>query len=557
MPAVTPVPVITINGTDVSRYVLKPSVRITRTLGSPYTMTLVLKKLSGLTVPTSLQEIVLGMGDITNRYFAGHILSVTEQQRWRGSRYPRYQLQCVDYSWQFDWRTVSGKRWVNTSATTIIQDMVSAFAPNFTTTHVAVGLPSTDFQSNHEERPSQFLNRLMTLIGGSAHIDYNRDIHAFVTDEAWKVPTAISSSSTTVWDLAISKDRSQVRTRARVVGGSASTTTDVAVGATSIPVDDTTLFGSSGGSALVGANEITYTGKSVSTGAGSLTGVPGSGTGSIVTAIDAGDTVRVLGKYEDSAAAAALAAVVGSGDGYVTFSLDDGNMGNTAAVAAATANVAKYSGIDTRASFKCRDLEMFPGTYVSINLTNPTTGATIASGSFKVLEVVVSDFDESNNVYPVHTVQAGQSLVDFSQLVGGGGGAQTGVTVAAAGGVGLIRPVWHLGGSGAESVQSATPTWVSASSSAIRVWIDPARRSGSVDAVVYARVRALDAGVSVTPRLYNVTNASVAGTGALQTSTSWVNVQFSVTLGAGLCEYELQLLPGTANADVQGTGILQ
>ena len=64
-------------------------------------------------------------------------------------------------------------------------------------------------------------------------------------------------------------------------------TTAAAIGATSLILEDTSMFASSG-TAYVHGNTITYTSKSDTT--DTLSGIPASGTGSIATAIVAGDT---------------------------------------------------------------------------------------------------------------------------------------------------------------------------------------------------------------------------------------------------------------------------
>src|SRR5204863_7709558 len=50
-----------------------------------------------------------------------------------------------------------------------------------------------------------------------------------------------------------------------------------AAGATSLAVGDTSSLGSSGGTARTGSHTFTYTGRSTTSGAGNLTGIPASG----------------------------------------------------------------------------------------------------------------------------------------------------------------------------------------------------------------------------------------------------------------------------------------
>jgi hypothetical protein len=65
-------------------------------------------------------------------------------------------------------------------------------------------------------------------------------------------------------------------------------------GLTALPVTDTAQFFSGGGSVQVSGQILTYTGRSTSSGAGSLTGIPSGGAGSITSTIAQGATVSVV-----------------------------------------------------------------------------------------------------------------------------------------------------------------------------------------------------------------------------------------------------------------------
>ena len=90
----------------------------------------------------------------------------------------------------------------------------------------------------------------------------------------------------------------------------------------------------------------------------------------------------------------------------------------------------------------------------------------------------------------------------------------------------------------------------------MEVSIDTVPR-GTLSADVTVQLRALDAGVTVKARLYDVTAAAACpGTSSTVTSTSWTTVTFTATLTAGSHRYKLQVLPGSANADVGAIGYL-
>jgi hypothetical protein len=140
-----------------------------------------------------------------------------------------------------------------------------------------------------------------------------------------------------------------------------------------------------------------------------------------------------------------------------------------------------------------------------------------------------------------------------------------GTVVAGAGGSGgsTTRYAYFLGGNGIDATRSATPTWMPASGGktigqgAVQVQINTVPR-GTLSAVVSVRLRALEAGVTVKARLYDVTaGAPCVGESAVVTSTVWEWTTFAVTLNAGSHIYELQVLPGTANKDVLGVGYVE
>jgi hypothetical protein len=411
----TPAAAITIGGVDYRDHVIKGSVRITDVLDeTPNTCSLIVRGDSTF-IPTKGQEIIIGLGNITNRLFAGHVLNVEQRRRKTNQRYPRYTVNCVDYSWQFDWKRVEGVYYASTSATTILGNLVSSFAPDFTTS-IEASLPSIEFQSNNEELLSTAFARACKRVGARYYIDYDRVVHAFVTPESDNLPEDLDSDNTGFWGLLYSDDISQVRTRVKVIGGGSATTAVVAVGATTIPVDDTRLFASGGGTVLVGANKCTYTGKSVASGPGNLTGVPASSTGSVLVAIAQGESVRVLRVAQDSTAATALATLVGDGDGYVEHVIEDGAAGDAAAGQEAAADLAANKDCDYRISFQSRDKFLRAGKAIVVNLTNAATGQVIDE-EFQIQQVVIDNISMAIHAFPLRTVEAGKTRVDLFNVL--------------------------------------------------------------------------------------------------------------------------------------------
>lgn len=179
------------------------------------------------------------------------------------------------------------------------------------------------------------------------------------------------------------------------------------------------------------------------------------------------------------------------------------------------------------------------------------------SGDFLIQEVKTRDLDGGHFLHEITAVQGGKMTTTWKDTyktwAGSGGSA-----IASVGGTVTItvgRVVYPLGGSATAGVRSAGPS-VTNAHGYLDVQVDGTALAGaSVTAVVQAR--ALSAGVTVTPQVYNVTTSAVAGTGTAVTGTSWGTVTFAVTLAAGMNTYRLRLTPGTANVDVFGLGYLE
>lgn len=211
-------------------------------------------------------------------------------------------------------------------------------------------------------------------------------------------------------------------------------------GSTSLLVNDTANFSGAGGSARVGSQVFTYTSRSVASGAGSLTGIPASGAGSLSAAVNGGDTVLVgsggngtlsgipasgVGSIvypinegddiniwvvvDDVAAQAALAALEGgSSDGIQEEYIQDRRISEAEANARGSALLALRSEVEIRLHYVCRDYLTAAGKTVHVNLTYPTA----VSGDFLIQDVAIADFTERPDLYPLFT--ANTSTVRFT-----------------------------------------------------------------------------------------------------------------------------------------------
>lgn len=209
------------------------------------------------------------------------------------------------------------------------------------------------------------------------------------------------------------------------------------IGSTSINVVELSTFSSAGGWAQSGSQIISYTGRSGSSGPGTLTGIPASGVGSVganiragsemlnvpylvgvsglTAAMQAGDAVRPLVQGDDSAAQTAMAAKEG-GDGIHEFQiLDDTILTKAAAILAYQAEFSLFSGPEQKATIKTRDYKAVPGAQMPINIAAPTS----MSYTLPIAAVVISEIGVVTPPlrYPLRTVELSTSFFTLQDLL--------------------------------------------------------------------------------------------------------------------------------------------
>ncbi len=266
-----PTPIVSVAGTNLARAVRLDTLEILDRLNEePNEARFVLRETD--TVPTEGQTVTIALGTATDttRLFTGSIVRVQQIQQHLGQEIS-YAVEAMDDSWLLDRRFVT-KRYENLSASWIAQDIIQTFTTGgFTTGHIEGGLTVLeDFQVTNE-RPSTVLTRLANIVGAKWYLDPFRDLHFFTQEYDQPDPPDLDSSNTAVWGVQITRDLSQVRTRAIVEGRATQIAAPVSADDTIIPVEDVTIFSSAGGDARVQADLLTYTGT-VDGGVGSLVG---------------------------------------------------------------------------------------------------------------------------------------------------------------------------------------------------------------------------------------------------------------------------------------------
>jgi hypothetical protein len=218
----------------------------------------------------------------------------------------------------------------------------------------------------------------------------------------------------------------------------------VAAGATTLIVAGTSAFAAGGGWAVIGNGQqvIRYTGvtatgltgipavgagaivasigyNSTVTAAPQLIGIPASGPGSILYAIVKGDPVNLVVQVDDVAGQAARSTLLdpfnllGGAAGIQEDYQQDGRIGHAEAVARATARLQLQGAIAVSISYTVRDPLQQSGRFQAVDLPAPTS----VTGTFKIQQVVISQFSASPLLFPTYVASASTARYSFEQLL--------------------------------------------------------------------------------------------------------------------------------------------
>jgi hypothetical protein len=206
---------------------------------------------------------------------------------------------------------------------------------------------------------------------------------------------------------------------------------NVLAGSPTLPCASVAAFLPSGGWAIVGSQNVRYTGISgnallgiPATGPGAitatitynttvvaaamLTGVPATGIGAIQYTILKGDPVNIFVQVDDLDAQAAVRAQLPGSDGIIEDELQDGRLSYTEGRARCQARLDLLGARDSSGlvgavsvTYRCRDTNTIAGATVSINVGPPIN----LLGDFLIQRVGVAQF-HIPNLNPTYTVEA-------------------------------------------------------------------------------------------------------------------------------------------------------
>jgi hypothetical protein len=230
--------------------------------------------LDGSETPVAQQSLRISINSDTPRLlFDGALQEVTTSYQGQPTQLV-YPCSASDDLARLNRRRPFGT-WLNISATTVAQELVTTFAPDFSASGIQASLPLVSINLDGTEGFSGALAQLANAIGGYFYVE-DAVLHLFQTETS-DAPDDLDSTPGRFLDeppIRASVDTSQLRTRVFGKGHGEPVLADVAVGDTIIPVANAAAwFGTvtPGGQAITDTQVLTYTGGQAG-GTGSLVG---------------------------------------------------------------------------------------------------------------------------------------------------------------------------------------------------------------------------------------------------------------------------------------------
>lgn len=367
---------VTIGGTDRTSAMHYNEFRITTSLdGSPSTCAFLVSDFAptvGHTVTITMGGELIWGGTLTERRARVEVLP---------SGTTIWACQAIDWTWLLDrYARVFLTIGDGTSANTAIRRVLNGFtdpASGFRSGYMPSSLGTVDRLEFSGDTVSNAIRRICASAGCYSRLRPTKAIDAFTT-----LPTSNALTLATGSDarqMVYEQSFSQVRTRTYYAGGGSATTALVSAGATTIPVEECALY--TGTQVLVGGDVIAYTGRSVASGPGSLTGVTG-----VDYEIPQGAEVKVLAQADDTTAQTALATLLGSSQSGIAVGwFSDGRLTQAEVDGRATADVQAFKSAIPALSFTTSQRWHEPGKTVAVSITNPFT----ISDTFRIQRVVM------------------------------------------------------------------------------------------------------------------------------------------------------------------------
>lgn len=369
--------VATIGGTDRTASILYDAFTVTTALdGSPSTCAF---SVQGFT-PTQGHDVTLTLGG--EMIWGGTLTDVRAQAQKFVSGAVYYQCQAIDWTWLMDrYSRVSLSLPADVAVNQAVTAVLSAFTDGgFRRGYVPMDLSAVGPMTFEGETVSGALRRIAASASAYMRVRPQKRVDVFDTLPA---SNALSlSNSSDIRGVVYESSLSQVRTRTYYVGGGGRATATTAPTSSTIPVDECGWY--TGTQVYINGDVVAYTGRSVESGPGTLTGVTG-----ISADIAEGATVSVLAQADDVTAQTALATVLGGGrSGVAVGWFSDGRLSQAELDARAAADVEAFKSAIPALSYVTTKRYHEPGKTVSASISDPLT----ISDTFRIQHVVMRPY---------------------------------------------------------------------------------------------------------------------------------------------------------------------
>jgi hypothetical protein len=252
------------------------------------------------------QEIRIADDGVQNLIFGGTIMKRRRPIQSGGPVI--YELLCADWIWLMNKDARVFERFDNVGANTAVRRILSYCDPTLAIRPGSIPQALGNVTVTCEgDTVWDAIGRVAKAANAYVHVTPMKAVDLFQDQPPNAQTLLLHDAGGGVKNLIVEDFLDQVRNRVWYAGGGAQATGVAPAGGTAIGVEECGWFATSG-TALADGMPISYTGRSVGSGPGSLTGVSG-----LTRDVPLGALVQVLVKVNDATRQTALAAVLGGG----------------------------------------------------------------------------------------------------------------------------------------------------------------------------------------------------------------------------------------------------
>lgn len=301
---------------------------------------------------------------------------------------PVWKCEATDNSWLMNRYAKVTAQYRSLGANTILATILGSFTDGgFKVGYCPSSLGDVSSINFENEDVSQAIDKLAAAVGAYWLVDSERYVYMFDTLPDGNALTV--GNSTNIRQFDYDDDLTQLRNRTTVVGEGSTASSRAIAGSTELAVQDTTPFLSDGGTVIAERNVITYTGYTIASGPGSLTGCSG-----ITHDVPEGARVRVYRQANDTTAQSDLAMTLGGGlSGVVAHFIDDDGLTDSEAALLAAEDVASFADAPSGLEYDVIDRVSLIGKTVAVNVTTPIT----VNDNYRIQSVTLTPYAVSGN----------------------------------------------------------------------------------------------------------------------------------------------------------------